>query len=153
MAPKIKFIPPQMDPLAGTSTRVALLDPLRLLLQDATVLLKLWRLLPFIVLPFRSKDPDSELYINREHGREMLLQGWLFIFEIVLLLLAPFAILILPGTLMIAAIALASLIIYVSTIPMRGSRVVHSRMDEDTTLAARKHGNERWLFINGCITR
>ena len=153
MAPNIKYIPPQMDPLARTSAEAAVEDPLRLLVQDTAVLMKLWRLLPYIVLPFRTKDQDSECYMDRYHVRDMALQSWLCIFEALLLILAPIAILVLPGAFLILATSLAYSIIYVSTLPMQGSRIVHSKKDEATALAAKEHGNERWLFINGCITR
>ena len=152
MATNIKFIPPQMDTLAGTTTEAARKSPLRLLMQDARVLSSMLRYLPWIFVPFRTSDKDGELYMSVKGTRDMILQSCLFIIEAVLLFLAPIAIFALPGSLLMLSGLLCSVLVYVISMPMQGPRIVYSSMDQVTTESAKDHEDERWLFINGCIT-
>ena len=152
MANTIRYIPPQMDPLAGSSTRAARQSPLRLLLQDAGVLITMLPYLPDIFLPFRTNDPSSECYLSLAGAGNILLQGWLFIMEACLLLISPFVLLLLPGTLSVLAIAMCYLTVYLVTWPLEGPDVTYSNMDEKTEALAEQHRDERWLFINGTAT-
>ena len=152
MAATVKYVPPQMDPLAGSSTLAARQSPLRLFLQDASVLITMLPYLPYIFLPLKANDNSSELYMNLVGARDMALQGWLFIMETCLLLLGPPALLLLPGLFSVVAIALCCLTIYVVTWPMAGPNVTFSRMDETTQTMAEHHKDERWIFINGTAT-
>ena len=152
MANTIRYIPPQMDPLAGSSTRAARQSPLRLLLQDVGVLITMLPYLPYIFLPFNTTDPSSECYLNLEGARDILLQGWLFIMEASLLLISPFVLLVLPGTLSVLAIAMCYLTVNLVTWPLEGPDVTYSNMDEKTEALAEQHRDERWLFINGTAT-
>ena len=83
---------------------------------------------------------------------DIVLQSWLFLVEIVLLFLMPVAMYLLPGGVFFLMFSLAYLLIYMLSWPMQGSRIVYSRMDDATITSAAKHENERWLFINSCIT-
>lgn len=152
MANTIKYIPPQMDPLAGSSTRAARQSPLRLLLQDTVVLITMLPYLPYIFLPFSTNNPSSECYLSLAGAGNILLQGWLFIMEASLLLMSPFVLLLLPGTLSVLAIATCYLIVYVITWPLEGPDVTYSNMDEATETLAEQHRDERWIFINGTAT-
>ena len=152
MANTIKYIPPQMDPLAGSSTRAARQSPMRLLIQDAGVLITMLPYLPYIFLPFNTNDPSSECYLSLAGVGNIFLQGWLFIMEASLLLVSPFVLLLLPGTLSVLVVALCYLIVYLVTWPLEGPDVAYSSMDETTEALAEQHTNERWLFINGTAT-
>ena len=68
------------------------------------------------------------------------------------LLLAPVAILALPGFIVVAAAAVFGLVMWLLAWPLQGTEVVYSSMDDATMAAAKGHSDERWLFINGCIT-
>ena len=148
MADTIKYLPPQMDPLAGSSTRAARQSPLRLLLQDTGVLITMLPYLPNIFLPFRTNDPSSECYLSLAGAGNILLQGWLFIMEASLLLISPIVLLILPGTLSVLALATC----YLITWPLEGPDITYSNMDETTEARAEQHRDERWIFINGTAT-
>lgn len=152
MADGVKYIPPQMDPLAGTSTRAARQSPIRLAIQDAGVLFTMLPYLPNVFLPFKATDPSNELYLDLSGTRDMILQSWLLIMETVLLILGVPALLILPGIVSITAIALSSLVIYLISKPMEGPRVAYSNMNDATLAIAEQHKDERWLFVNGCAT-
>ena len=152
MANTIKYIPPQMDPLAGSSTRAARQSPLRLLIQDAGVLITMLPYLPYIFLPFNTNDPSSECYLSLAGVGNILLQGWLFIMEASLLFMSPFVLLLLPGALSVFAIALCYVTVYLVTWPLEGPDVTYSNMDETTEALAEQHRDERWLFINGTAT-
>lgn len=152
MANTIRYIPPQMDPLAGSSTRAARQSPLRVLIQDAGVLITMLPYLPYIFLPFNTTDPSSECYLSLEGARDILLQGWLFIMEASLLLISPFVLLVVPGTFSVLAIAMCNLTVYLVTWPLEGPDVTYSNMDEKTEALAEQHRDERWLFINGTAT-
>ena len=141
-----------MDPLAGSSTRAARQSPLRLLIQDAGVLITMLPYLPYIFLPINTNDPSSESYPSLEGVRDVLLQGWLFIMEASLLLISPFVLLVLPGTLSVFAIAICYLTVYLVTWPLEGPDVTYSDMDKKTEALAEQHRDERWLFINGTAT-
>jgi hypothetical protein len=148
----VKFIPSQMDPLAGASTMAARQNPIQLMMQDAVVLITMLPYLPYIFLPLRANDESSELYMSLQGARDMLLQCWLFIMETNLLLMAAPALLLLPGAISMTAIALCCLTIYLVAYPMQGPRVTHSNMDSQTKAMAAQHRDERWLFVNGCAT-
>jgi len=152
MASNIKYIPSQMDPLAGASTRAARQNPIKLLMQDAGVLITMLPYLPNIFLPLRANDESSELYLNIKGVRDMLLQSWLFIMETNFLFMAAPALLLFPGAVCMTAMALCCLTIYLVAYPMEGPRVTQSKMDSLTEALAGQHKDERWLFVNGCAT-
>lgn len=151
MAQSIRYIPPQMDPMASLSTRSARQNPIFLILQDAFVLITNLRYLPGTFLPFGTKDPSNELYLDPSGVREQVLQGGLFVMEIVILLLAIPTILILPGVLSTAICTVCCLTVYLLCSPIEGPKVIYSNMSEETLGQAEQHKNERWLFINGCM--
>lgn len=152
MASNIKYIPPQMDALASTTTQASRENPLRLLLRDAGVLSTLLRYLPWLVIPFRTSDKSCELYVGPSSARDLLLQIWLSILEITFLVAAIPVMMILPGVLSITIVTVCCAIIYVLSWPMQGPRIAYSMMDDDTIASADQHGSERWLFVNGCAT-
>ena len=150
MAGNIKYIPGQQDPMAGISTMAARTSPLRLMLMDAGVLITMLRYLPNIFLPFKASHADDELSLSFMNVQNLALQGVLFVFETIILLLALPAILVLPGALWIAAWAACCTIVYLAVKPIEGPTVVYSNMSEETLRMAKQHKNERWLFVNGC---
>ena len=75
MASNIKYIAPQMDPLAGSSTKAARQSPMRLMIQDAGVLLTMLPYLPNIFLPLKAKDSSDELYMNVQGARDAIFAG------------------------------------------------------------------------------
>lgn len=152
MASNIKYIPPQMDVLASTTTQASRENPLRLLLRDAGVLSTLLQYLPWLVIPFRTSDKSCELYVGPSSARDLLLQGWLSILEITFLVAAIPVTMILPGMLSVAIATVCCAVVYLLSWPMRGSRIAYSIMDDDTIASADQHGSERWLFVNGCAT-
>ena len=152
MADTIRYIPPQMDPLAGSSTRAARQSPLRLLIQDVGVLVTMLPYLPYIFLPVKTRDPSSECYPSLQGVRDILVQGWLFVMETSLLLISPLVLLVLPGALSVLAIAMCYMTVYPVTWPLEGPDVTYSDMDEKTETLAEQHRDERWLFINGTAT-
>lgn len=152
MAGTIRYIPPQMDPLAGTSTRAARRSPLRLIAQDAGVLVTMLPYLPNIFLPFTAKSQSCELYLDLAGLRDLALQIWLFIMETALLILIIPAVVILPGVITITAIALCCMTIRLITKPMEGSRITYASLEDDTLMMAEEHKDERWLFVNGTAT-
>lgn len=148
----VSFIPAQMDVLASSSTEAARETPLRFVLRDAGVLIQNIGYLPWIILPFKTSDSCSELYMSVPHARDNMVQCWLFIIEAVLLLLAGPALLILPGCITIVAVYLCCVVVQAICLPLQGSRVVHSEMDREAVMASKQHEGERWIFINGCMT-
>lgn len=152
MAKPIKFIPPQVDPLAGTTTEAARKNPLRLLLQDLGVLIKMLRYLPWTMMPFRTSDKGAELYISPKTMLDVILNTWLILFQSILLLVAIPAFIILPGGIFLLSAALCIVVILVTAWPMQGQRIAYSIMDERTATIAKQHGSERWIFVNGIMT-
>ena len=148
----VSFIPAQMDGLASASTEAARESPLRLLFRDAGVLILNLRYLPWIILPFKTSDSSAELYMSVSRTRDNLVQCWLFFVEAILLLLAVPAILVLPGWISILAACLWCFVIRTICLPLQGPRVVHSKIDLEAVTGARQHEDERWIFINGCMT-
>lgn len=141
-----------MDSLASSHSEAARQNPLRLILRDVGILIKNLTYLPWIILPFRTKDKSAELYMSLSKSRENIVQGWLFLVETLLLFLSVPAFLILPGVVSILASALCCVVISAICKLLQGSRVVHSETDEDNVARARQHEDERWIFINGCMT-
>ena len=152
MAGNIKYIPPQMDVLASTTTPASRQNPFRLLLHDAGVFSTLLRYLPWIIIPFRTSDNSCELYMGPSSARDLLLQSWLSILEVAFLVAAIPVVLLLPGILSAAVAMMCCVIIYVLSWPMQGPKIAYSMMDDATVLSAEQHGSERWLFVNGCAT-
>ena len=150
---RIKYIPPQMDKLTGTSTQACRENPLRLLIHDLEALLSMMWYLPYMILPFRTSDRQAELYPSLTGVRDMVFQSWLFVLELILLMLIPIALVFLPGLFFIFGMLAAFLFIYMLSWPLQGSRIVYSRMDNATVTSAKDFGHERWFFVNGCMTR
>ncbi|MCJ1265575.1 hypothetical protein MMC22_005455 [Lobaria immixta] len=152
MANAVEFIPSQMDALSSTTTEAARKSPLRLLTQDVAVLISKLPYLPWIIRPFLTSDPNAEFYLSLRGVRDIVLQSFLFILETVVLLSAVPAFLVLPGAMFIGVAALFFTLICIAAWPMHGSKLVYSKMDESTVSKAQQHENERWIFINGCLT-
>ena len=148
----IKYIPPQMDVLAGTTTEASRQNPIRLFLNDAAVLFTVLQYAPWIIIPFRTSDKSCELYVGPSSARDLLLQGWLSVVEITFLVAAIPVIMLLPGIMSVAIAVMCCALIIVLSWPMQGPRIAYSMMDGDTVLSAEQHGSERWLFVNGCAT-
>lgn len=148
----IEFIPSQMDVLSSTTTEAARKSPLRLLTEDLAVLITKLPYLPWIMIPFLTLDPDAELYLSLRGVRDLILQSWLFILEMAVMFFAIPAFLILPGTMFIGVATSVYTLICIAAWPMRGSKLVYSKMDEMTMAKAQQHENERWIFVNGCMT-
>ena len=153
MANGVRFIPPQIDALATTTTEAARTNSFRLLLQDLGILISKLPYLPRLILPFKSSDRSANLYWSLRGTRDVVLQSWLFLFEACILVFAIPALLFLPGFVFIGAAVLCSSAIFLAAWPMHGSRFVYSKMDENTVARAEKRKNERWIFVNGCTTR
>ena len=152
MENSIKYIPPQMDALASTTTQASRQNPLRLLLHDAAALCNVLQYLPWIILPFKTSDKSCELYMGPSNARDLLLQGWLSALEIVFLVASIPVAMLLPGIISVGLAMLCCGTIYILSWPIQGAKIAYSMMDDDTVLSAEKHGSERWLFVNGCAT-
>ena len=153
MAANIKFIPSLVDTLAGASTQTERENPLRLVLRDTGVLLKMLKYVPWTIKPFRTDDEQAELYMNPRGARDTILIGILTSMGLVALLLAPVIVLAFPGFIVVAIAAIFSIIAWPLASPLHGPDVVYSTMDETTMASAKDHSEERWLFINGIMTR
>lgn len=153
MATSIKFIPSQIDTLGCTTTEACRKSPVRLFFQDLSVLITMLPYLPWVFLPFRSTDKNAELHRSIKGFGDAFLQGWLFILEILLLFFFIPAYLILPGAIFFIVAALCILSIFLAAWPMHGPRILNSEMDEKTMALAKNHANERWVFVNGIMTR
>lgn len=151
MAQSIKYIPPQTDPMASLSTRADRENPIRLFVEDLSVLFVNLRYLPNVLLPFKAKSSTDELYFDLSGIKDGVLQGGLFVLESHLFLLAIPAILVLPGALWIGLLAMGCLLVYLLCKPIDGPAVLYSTMSEETLTLAEQHKDERWLFVNGII--
>ena len=155
MASAVEFIPSQMDALSSTTTEAARKSPLRLLAQDIAVLITKLPYLPWIIRPFRTSDPNAELYISLRDLRDLrdiVLQSFLFVLETAVIFFAVPAFLILPGAMFIGVAVLFFTLIFIAAWPMHGSKLVYSKMDERTLAKAEQHESERWVFVNGILT-
>ena len=141
-----------MAPVMDTSTRALRESPLWLIIKDAGVLFKMLRYMPNIFLPFKASRPDDELAFSHAGTWELLVEACLLIIEVILLIIVPVSIIIFPGFLVISSFSLACLLIYLACWPLHGPDLCYSTMDAPTTALAEKHNDERWLFVNGCIT-
>ena len=153
MANGVQFIPPQMDAHAGSTDKALRDSPAVGLIRDVGVLITMLRLLPSIVSPFQTTDKTAELYPwSWLNMRDAILQSLLMVIEASMLLLAPVALFVsmflFPGGLLFAMIALSYAVIYIISLPMQGPRVVN----EQPKMGPNPRPDERWLFINGCVT-
>ena len=152
MSDSVKYIPSQMDPLAGASTSAARQDPIRLMIEDASVLLRLLLYVPKIMSPFFTRDKDSELYPSLANLKVGILQAALALVQVLFLILAIPAFMWLPGGLFLVATTCFCLACYLMTLPMQGPPMNFSNMDDATKALAEQHKDERWVFINGICT-
>ena len=149
----IKYIPSQMDPLASTSMRsAARRDPLRLIIEDAGVLFKLFLYVPKILSPFSTRDKDSEFYPSLSNIKVGFLQAVLALIQVLFLVVVIPAFVWLPGGVFLAATALCWFACCLITFPMQGPPINFSNMDDVTKTLAEQHKNERWVFVNGICT-
>lgn len=150
-AHNVKYIPPQMDPLAGSSISALHSSPALLVLRDLRVLLSNLRYLPYIIVPLTWMSDDDELNPLRAGAKILLLQGLLFIVETILLSVSPLVWLVFPG-ITSSLVVIASLgLVYLMVTPMDGPRIVHSSVGVQTPKDSEQHQDERWIFINGCV--
>lgn len=141
-----------MDALAGTTTEASRNNPLRLLMKDFSVLLKMLPLLPLTLLPVKASETRAATYSVLITIRDYFLNGCLIILEISFLFLAVPAMFVLPGSLSLVVVALYTLATIILTWPLHGERIAYSKMDERTTATAKRYESERWLFVNGIMT-
>ena len=152
MTDGVKYIPSQMDPLAGATAKAARQDPIRLMIEDAGVLLRLWRLMPNIISPFFTSDKDAEFYMCFANMKVGFLQTLLTSIQLLFLVLVVPAFISLPGGVFLAATTLCCLVCYLATLPMQGSTINYSKVDDSTKALVEQHKNERWVFVNGICT-
>ena len=148
----VRFIPSQMDPLSATTTQAARESPFRLFIKDARVLFTMLQWLPWVFIPFRTSNPNGELYPSLANLRSMVLQGVLLGCETIFLCLALPIYLTMPGALSILLAACCCLIILGLARLGQGRRFAYSKMDEATKIRAKQYEHERWLFVNGIAT-
>ena len=152
MADGVTYIPTQMDPLASASVRAARQDPIRLMFEDAVVLLRLRLYVLNIFAPFSTKDRDAEFYPSLANAKVGLLQTLLALVQVLFLVLVIPAFVSLPGSVFLAATALCCLACYLISWPMHGPSINFSNMDDVTKAHAEQHRDERWVFVNGICT-
>lgn len=153
MGSRVKFIPAQMDAHAGSTTMAWRESPIFGLWRDMCVAKDMLYYMPLIVYPFRTTDKYAELYPwSWLNMRDAFLQTLLAVIQAVMILGAPVALFcttfFFPGGLLLTLISACSILIYVISLPMQGPRIVqeYPRMVSDA------HPDERWLFVNGCLT-
>lgn len=152
MSNSIKYIPSQMDPLAVASTRAARQDPIRLMIEDAGILLRLSLYVPKLISPFSTRDKDAELYPSLANIKVGFLQTLLALIQVLFLVVVIPTFVWLPGGVSLAATVSCCLVCYLITLPMQGPPINRSNMDDTTKTLARQHENERWVFVNGICT-
>ena len=153
MGDSIKYIPSQIDPFVGASTRAAhRQNPIRLMVKDTGVLLRSFSFIPNIVSPLITRDKDSELYPSLENVKIGLLQALLALIQSLFLVVVIPAFLLLPGAVFLGGTALCCLTCYLITLPMQGPSINFANMDDATRALAAQHEDERWVFVNGICT-
>ena len=152
MPTRVTFIPAQRDAHAGSTAKALRESPAFGLIRDTRVLMGMLHYMPLIVSPFSTTDETAELYPwSWLNIRDAVLQSLLAIIQALMILLAPVAILlsaVVPGALLVAMIAVPCAIVYVIALPMQGPRIVY----EQPRMDLNRHPDERWLFVNGCLT-
>ena len=152
MVDGVKYIPSQMDPLASATVKAARQDPIRLMIEDTVILLRLLRYIPKTLAPFFTINKDAELYMSLANAKVGFLQILLALIQILFLVMVIPAFMSLPGAIFSAATALFCLACYLITLPMQGPAINFSNMDSRTKVLAEQHRNERWVFVNGICT-
>ena len=152
MPTRVRFIPAQRDAHAGSTTKALRESPAFGLIRDTRVLMGMLHYMPLIVFPFWTTDQSAELYPwSWLNIRDAVLQSLLAIIQALMIPLALVAILfspVAPGALLVAMIAVPCAIVYLIALPMHGPRIV----SEQPKMDLNSHPDERWLFINGCLT-
>ena len=152
MADSVKYIPSQMDPLAGATAGAARQDPIRLMIEDLIVLLRLRLYVPKLFSPFSTRCRDDELYICLANVKVGFLQTVLALIQLLFLVMVIPAFVSLPGGVFLGATILCCLACYLITLPMQGPPMNCSNMDDWTKALAEQHMDERWVFVNGICT-
>ena len=117
------------------------------MMKDAGVLFKMLNYLPNILLPVKASRLDDELALTLAKTPELAVQAFLFVFEIVLLVAIPISVLILPGFIIIPAVALSLLFIGLLCWPFHGPSLCYSQPPSTDNFT-----DECWIFVNGCMT-
>ena len=152
MVDNVKYIPSQMDPYAGASTRAAHQDPIRLIIKDASVLFRMLSYVPNIISPLLTTNKDAELYPCFANLKVGFLQTVLALIQVLSLVIVIPAFVWLPGGVFLAVAASVCFACYLVTLPMQGPPINFSNMDDSTKALAEQHKNERWVFVNGICT-
>ena len=147
----LRFLPTQIDPYAGTSSRAREESPVRLFLRDVLVLIQNLRYMPWLFLPLYVEDRDSELYITPAALHDGILLLSLVLLEVMLLPLSP-VLLALPVLVVLFAGLSWGYVRSIILLPTQGPKIVRSVPGLNVDDQMNEFGDERWVFINGFLT-
>lgn len=145
----ISYIPSQAELFVEASEKAEDESPVKLFIQDAAVLFRLLRYLPWLFIPLRSRESGSEIKSDETLYGETILQILLFVVESSTLVLAIPAFFLLPGLLFLLVVALAFLLVQILSYPLSGSSPIYSQAG---AAAKQFFQDERWIFLNGCAS-
>lgn len=143
------LIPRQPSRLARLSKEAAHYGPLARMCRDLMVFTSMLPLLPGVFLPLKATESADELYLKQPNLHGILTIAFVTILEVVLMILAIPAFIVLPGGAFILITALGIGLIYLICEPIQGPvDAIPSKKVLKTLTKA--FPQERWLFLNGC---
>lgn len=150
---RVSFTPAQIDGLAASTLRQSRDSPLSLMYHDIQTLARNALFLPLMMMPLNTMDLKAETYPNASNLRDMSLHMALMVLETTFLLLAVPAFLVLPGIVSTMIATTMACVIGIMCLPMMGPRHMRSNTSNSMLEQYRHVSEERWIFMNGCMTR
>ncbi|KAH8664373.1 hypothetical protein BX600DRAFT_498163 [Xylariales sp. PMI_506] len=146
------YIPDQEDPLGVAVTEAVRHGPFFLALRDLWTCVRMFTLFPGVVMPFRTTNPQDEMYSWGPNLIGLILLSIASVFEVTIILLCVPIFILLPGPISIAFFVCGQTLIHIICIPLQGPSKVWSKTPTDPVEIAKheKNADQRWFFLNGC---
>lgn len=147
----VTLIPSQIDGLAGTSAQMYRQSSLQLARKELKVMLQNVRCLPKMATSASVAELKKEYLRSYGTTKEMALQACLMGVETWFLLVMVPLFLCAPGAVFVVAACVVAGLVGMLARGLNGRRVVKSGKGDSSMVD--EFADERWLFVNGIMTR
>ena len=107
---------------------------------------------PSIFIPFATRDSKDEFYLHDKNAFGLVVLSFVSILELVLIIVAIPAFVVLPGVAIFLTLVLGVGLIHLLCWPIQGPQKAQSQTPSDPDIVAKHQrcSSERWFFLNGC---
>ena len=149
----VTFIPAMMDGSCGTSPTMQRLSLMQMIAMDVKVMAQNLMCIPEMVCSMLTLEMVFSMCDSWTNTRDLCLQTILCTIEMFMIVLVIPCFLAMPGIAFMCTCCMCACAIKVLCWPMNGVRVMRCIANGKTKENQDKFTDERWLYINGAMTR